>query len=101
MNQLIYRNECHRFGVFEAAIHGPEEGNPFTEQWIRGVFHSQNETVSCDGFYDGDGIYRVRFMPSCEGEYTFCVESSFLEAGNPCKGRFQVTEPESWNPSSA
>lgn len=97
LNQLIYRNECHRFGVFEAAIHGPEEGNPFTEQWIRGVFHSQNETVSCDGFYDGDGIYRVRFMPSFEGEYTFCVESSFLEAGNPCEGRFQVTEPERWN----
>ena len=24
-----------------------------------------------DGFYDGDGVYKVRFMPAFEGEYTF------------------------------
>ena len=58
---------CNRWGIYEVALDGPKEGNPFTEQRVTGTFHSINETVSCDGFYDGDGIYRIRFMPSFEG----------------------------------
>lgn len=47
---------CNRWGIYEVALDGPKEGNPFTEQRVTGTFHSINETVSCDGFYDGDGI---------------------------------------------
>ena len=38
-----------RWGVFEAACGGPSDGNPFTEQWIRGTFSGKNETVTVDG----------------------------------------------------
>ena len=53
---------CNRWEIFRVAFDGPKEGNPFTEQRVTGTFHSINETVSCDGFYDGDGIYRIRFL---------------------------------------
>ena len=43
------------------------------EAWIW-----ENEAVKADGFYDGDGIHRVRFMPSFEGEYTFSLQADFL-----------------------
>lgn len=50
-----------RWGVFEVTCEGPSGGNPFTEQWIRGTFSGKNETVTADGFYDGDGCYNAVF----------------------------------------
>ena len=40
---------CNRWGIYEVALDGPKEGNPFTEQHVMGTFHSINETVSCEG----------------------------------------------------
>ena len=94
MNSLKYADTCSRWGVFEAILEGPLEGNPFTEQQIRATFCGKNETVCCDGFYDGEGIYKVRFMPSFEGEYTFFVETSFCEQRS---GSFTVEAPKEGN----
>lgn len=85
---------CKKWDIFELAIEGPREGNPFAEQWIRGSFKGKNETVCCDGFYDGDGIYKVRFMPSFEGTYFYQIESSF---GSKEEGSFEVTAPKEQN----
>lgn len=35
--------KVERWGMFEAEVKGPSEGNPFTEHQIRGVFKSENE----------------------------------------------------------
>ena len=78
-----------RWDVFEVQAAGPAEGNPFVEQWFRGVFRGQGETVAVDGFYDGDGVYKVRFMPSFVGEYTYETEGSFPGAAGA--GSFVVT----------
>ena len=37
----------------------------------KALFAVKNEKKTVDGFYDGDGIYKVRFMPSFTDEYTF------------------------------
>ena len=73
MKELKYQGTVKRWDMFEVAFEGPKEGNPFTEQEVRAEFCGDQETVSCDGFYDGEGIYRVRFMPSFEGEYSFTI----------------------------
>ena len=85
----VSADTCTRWGIYEVALYGPKEGNPFTEQHITGTFHGTNETVLCDGFYDGDGIYRIRFMPSFEGEYTYQIQTTF---GKECEGHFTVTK---------
>ena len=82
---------CNRWGIYEVALDGPKEGNPFTEQHVMGTFHSINETVSCEGFYDGDGIYRIRFMPSFEGEYTYQIQTTF---GKEYEGHFTAIKPK-------
>ena len=64
------KQTTEKWGMFEVTVQGPSDGNPFTEQWIRGCFTGSNETVDTDGFYDGDGQYKVRFMPSFEGVYS-------------------------------
>lgn len=76
-----------RWGVFELCLKGPSEGNPFVEQWLRGSFLGKNEQVSVNGFYDGDGIYRIRFMPSFCGPYQYEVVSSFSDT---LTGEFHV-----------
>ena len=69
-----------RWGVMEVTVQGPAEGNPFTEQEFTGTFTGKCEEKTVTGFYDGDGVYKVRFMPSFEGEYTYVTRGSFPQA---------------------
>lgn len=89
MSQIEFLNHVERWGVQEVRVSGPQDGNPFVEQWVRGEFTGGGETVRAEGFYDGDGRYIVRFMPSFEGNYTFCVTGSFLK--EPVSGEFSVS----------
>lgn len=84
-----------KWDVFEVACEGRRDGNPFTDYTISGIFKGNQETVNVTGFYDGDGIYRVRFMPSFEGEYSFEVEGTFSD--EKVSGSFQVTAPDENN----
>ena len=70
MQQMTYQSSVEKWGMQEIVCKGIAIGNPFTERWIRGCFQGAQETIWADGFYDGDGVYKVRFMPSFEGEYT-------------------------------
>ena len=63
-------------------VSGPKEGNPFCDQWIKGTFCCKNEKKTVDGFYDGDGTYRVRFMPSFTDEYTDVYKRQLLRRGS-------------------
>ena len=53
-------NTVEKWGLFEVSLKGPSAGNPFTEQSVSATFRSKNEIVTVDGFYDGDGVYKVR-----------------------------------------
>ena len=85
-SRAVYQKTVEKWGLQEVVCEGTAQGNPFTERRITAVFTGKNECVSVDGFYDGDGIYRVRFMPSFEGSYTFRVEGNY--GGEAWEGRF-------------
>ena len=63
---LDYAKTIEKWDVLEVTVNGPKEGNPFCDQWIKGTFCCKNEKKTVDGFYDGDGVYKVRFMPSLQ-----------------------------------
>ena len=88
-------NTVEKWGLFEVAVNGTSDGNPFTERTITGTFTGASESVTVEGFYDGDGVYRVRFMPSWEGEYTYKIEGDF--GGETEEGKFTVTAPSENN----
>ena len=79
-----------RWGMLELSLPGKTEGNPFTDYEIRGRFEGRHEDVMVSGFYDGNGIYRIRFMPSYTGEYRYTVFGSFSDTET--SGAFRVTE---------
>ena len=76
-------NTVEKWGIFEVSLKGPSAGNPFTEQSVSATFRSKNEIVTVDGFYDGDGVYKVRFMPSSHGEVHVTGRSGGYGPGLP------------------
>ena len=84
-----------RWGVFELSLPGKAGGNPFTDYTIRGRFTGEQEDVSVSGFYDGDGLWKIRFMPSFPGEYRYTVSGSF--SGREWSGTFTVMEASEGN----
>lgn len=88
MGIIQYENQAERWGILEVTCEGTKDGNPFIEQEIYGTFCGQAETVTVKGFYDGAGVYKVRFMPSFEGKYIFSLKASFLTEEE--KGEFEV-----------
>jgi hypothetical protein len=89
MDECRHADVTERWDVFELSCPGREDGNPFTDYTITGTFKSKNETKTVDGFYDGNGVYRVRFMPSFAEEYTFGTGGTF--SGKKYSGAFSVT----------
>lgn len=84
-----------KWSLFELSFEGPSEGNPFTEHHLEGQFQNTGEAVHCEGFYDGKGIYKIRFMPSFTGEYHYAVTADFLP--ETMTGSFFSTEPSENN----
>lgn len=87
-------NVVERWGCLELAFPGRQDGNPFTDYTIRGHFRGEHETVITDGFYDGGGIYRIRFMPGFTGTYHYEIDGTF---GAPRSGSFEVKEASEGN----
>ena len=98
---VLFMPQVPRWGIQEVAVCGPQEGNPFTEHRIRGCFQGKNETVEAEGFYDGEGRYLVRFMPSFEGEYRLrSGRISWRRRRGEASGRFlpkrEITGLSAW-----
>ena len=79
-----------KWDVLEVTVEGHSDKNPFVDYEIQGIFTGKHETVTVDGFYDGEGVYKVRYMPSFVELYTFEVTGSAID-GEVLTGKFQVT----------
>ncbi|MEO7597568.1 MAG: DUF5060 domain-containing protein [Opitutus sp.] len=73
---LSVSSQVERWGLFELALSGPTEGNPFVDVRLTGVFTNGQETIEVPGFYDGAGVYRIRFMPSHAGVWRYTTRSN-------------------------
>lgn len=89
---LTAQQTVPRWGTFELTLHGPATGNPFVGVSVSAVFTHGDEHYRPEGFYDGDGIYRIRFMPDEEGTWTY-ETSSNIDSLAGVKGSFTCTAP--------
>lgn len=65
-----------QWGLFELTLRGPQEGNPFVDVTLQAQFKCAGRVTEVDGFYDGDGTYRIRFMPDRVGQWDYVTRSS-------------------------
>ncbi len=90
------QDQVEKWDIFELTLAGPAAGNPFIEIPLTAEFRQGEKTYTPDGFYDGNGTYKVRFMPDAEGTWTYETKSRH-EALNGKKGSFVCTPASAGN----
>src|SRR5690606_22271841 len=68
--------EVATYGRFELTLEGPSHGNPFVDVALDLQIDGPGVSVRVPGFYDGDGIYRARYMPEAPGSFRFATSSN-------------------------
>jgi hypothetical protein len=85
-----------RWEVFDLSLRGPKGGNPFHDVTLAARFQQKDRILDVEGFYDGDGTYRIRFMPDALGEWTHRTTSNHQEL-NGKTGRLTCVAPSPGN----
>lgn len=88
--------QIEQWGLFEIALKGPSAGNPFRDVTVSAQFTHEHRTLEVKGFYDGDGTFRIRFMPDMPGAWAYRTTSSTPEL-NGHTGRLTCTPPQPGN----
>jgi hypothetical protein len=86
------------WGAWEITISADTEEiikNPFDVEF-KCVFTQENRKKTSFGFYDGNGVYKLRFMPDTLGEWEYKTISE-LPSLNGLSGNFICTAPEDGN----
>ncbi|MBU1822874.1 MAG: DUF5060 domain-containing protein, partial [Bacteroidetes bacterium] len=84
-------NTVEVWGIYELNLDGNKSGNPFVETTLTAEFKQGNITVKVNGFYDGEGVYKVRFMPETTGQWSYITSSNKKEL-NSKKGSIEVRQ---------
>ncbi len=88
--------EAYDFVEVKVDLAAPDAVNPFTEASLRGTFGKtgSSEWKAVDGFCDlADGsVFRIRFMPSSPGDYTYSVTYRQGDFEKTQAGTFRATD---------
>jgi hypothetical protein len=85
-----------QWDIFELSLTGPADGNPFVDVTLSAAFSFGDRTIEATGFYDGDGVYRVRFMPPAQGQWRYLTRSNRGELAGK-SGQFVAAKPSPAN----
>lgn len=94
---LRWYGRAEKWNTVEVSVAGPSEGNPFIDVDFRVVFTLGERHVEVGGFYDGEGIYRARFLPDDIGTWRFATASNSHQLAD-LRGVVEVFEPGADNP---
>lgn len=85
-----------KWDLFELTLPGQAAGNPFLDGTLEADFTQPDRRVDVYGFYDGDGLFKLRFMPDREGEWQFVTRSN-IPGLDGQEGKFICTPPAANN----
>lgn len=88
--------QVEKWNCFELTLRGPASGNPFLEVQLNAEFSQSGQQVKVAGFYDGEGCYKIRFMPRQEGEWRYVTHSNVPELDG-LRGSFLCISPSTGN----
>ncbi len=84
------------WGMAELSFPGPQEGNPFVDVELQATFTQGRRSITVRGFYDGEGKYKVRFMPDAAGTWNFRTSSKQPALAN-LRGEIRAVAAEKGN----
>lgn len=87
---------AYRFIEIAAKVDPPAPGNPFTDASLTGTFSQSGSAKSAnvEGFCDSaDGsLFRIRFMPSAPGNYSYHLTLKLGSRAETYSGTFEATD---------
>ncbi len=88
--------QIEKWDFFEYSL--PYQGSdaPFLDVSLEGTFIHPNSQVRVSGFYDGGGVFKIRFMPGYEGVWRFVTRSN-IPALDGQQGEFLCVAPSANN----
>ena len=91
---LSLSQNVEQWDRFELTLNGPSDKNPFVDYYltVNFSFSDDDEMFLVHGFYDGDGVYKARFMPNKIGPWKYHTSSN-VESMNGITGSFNVIQP--------
>lgn len=89
-------NKVEVWDIFEISEKVSKEGNPFFDVDFDAKFRKGNKSIEVHGFYDGDGIYKVRFMPDEQGVWQYETSSNISDLQG-LTGEFESVEASEGN----
>jgi hypothetical protein len=85
-----------QWGVFEVDLTGPQSGNPYMDVQLSAKFTQGQSNIPVAGFYDGDGRYKIHFMPPAKGKWRYETRSNVPQL-NAQTGSFTAAKPSANN----
>lgn len=77
--KVVRHQPVRQWEIFELALAGAATGNPFIDIQFEAVFSLGYRSLRVPGFYDANGVYKVRFMPDTLGQWSYTTSSSAPE----------------------
>jgi hypothetical protein len=96
-NSCMAQQTVEKYGVFELSLNGVATPNPFIDLELTATFTKGGASFKPEGFYDGDGVYKVRFMPDSEGEWSYVTHSNHADLDDK-RGSFTVVAGKNKGP---
>jgi hypothetical protein len=89
--QLNAQRTVEQWDCFEISLPAVFKGNGFTGVTLSATFIHKDTSYVAEGFYDGDNIFKIRFMPDRVGNWKFVTASNVKQLHNQ-KGGFECTK---------
>ena len=80
--------QIERWDYIELRLKAKNSDHPYQKK-VQGLFEHAQESVTVDGFYDGDDVYKVRFMPRFTGVYQYTISGDDMPTQT---GSFEVVK---------
>jgi hypothetical protein len=87
---------AEQWGVFQIDLKAAPVGNPYTDTELNAIFSKGKNSIKVPGFYDGNGIFIIRFSPDEQGEWSYKTESNVKKLSGK-KGKFNCVPPSGNN----
>lgn len=68
--------KVEQWGVFELSQHETEAATPYLDVSFSAEFKCGSHGIIVPGFYDGNGIYTIRFSPNRQGNWSYTTLSN-------------------------
>lgn len=88
--------KIEKWGRVEISFNHIPSGNAFIDDTLSATFSLNDKVLAIKGFYDGNGVYTIRFMPSETGIWTYKTSSNVDEL-NGATGNFICVDPSGNN----